>query len=88
MDGSKRILEATTEKITDFMLEQVICRHGCPKITQSDRDSIFISELFHQISLKLGTEHKVSTAYHPESQGLVEKKPFNTKYLYINVCIH
>lgn len=65
--------EATTEEIAKFIVEQIICRHGCPRILQSDRGSIFTSELFEEITKILGIKHNLSTSYHPESQGSVER---------------
>jgi len=70
---ARAIKESTTDQIALFVIEQIICRHGCPKSIQSDRGTIFTSDLFQKISQFLGINHHVSTAYHPQSQGLVEK---------------
>ena len=46
---------------------------GLPKQIQTDQGSNFTSKLFQQISSTLGIEHVLSTAYHPESQGALER---------------
>lgn len=70
---ARAIKESTTENIAKFTVEQIICRHGCPKIIHTDRGTTFTSSLFQEINKFMGITHRVSTSYHPESQGLVEK---------------
>jgi transposase InsO family protein len=67
------IKEATTETVALFFLEQIVCRHGCPDIVMSDRGTTFTSELFQELNKQLGIDHRTSTAYHPQTQGLVER---------------
>jgi len=70
---ARAIKQATTETIAKFVVEQLICRHGCPKILQSDNGSIFTSNLFKEITRLMGITHKLSTAYHPCSQDQVKR---------------
>ena len=65
--------EANAETIAKFLVEQIICRQGCPKVIQSDQGSIFTSGLFQEISKYLGIRHNISTSFHPQTQGLVER---------------
>lgn len=46
---------------------------GIPQEVQSDRGSNFTSNLFVQILKELGIKQSLSTAYHPESQGSLER---------------
>lgn len=46
---------------------------GIPKIIQSDQGSNFTSRVFKEILKGLKIEHKLSSAYHPQSQGCVER---------------
>ena len=46
---------------------------GFPREIQSDRGSNFMSGHFEQALEQLGILHTVSTPYHPESQGAVER---------------
>ena len=46
---------------------------GLPKSIQSDQGSNFMSGLFQQVMSELNTEQYKSSAYHPESQGALER---------------
>ncbi len=46
---------------------------GVPKIITSDRGPQFTSNLWFQLSEMLNISHKQTTAYHPESNGAVER---------------
>ena len=46
---------------------------GLPKSLQSDQGSNFLSKNFQQILQQLDIKHQVSSAYHPESQGALER---------------
>lgn len=46
---------------------------GIPKVVQSDQGSNFMSKVFQQVMQQLGTNHCPSSAYHPESQGALER---------------
>ncbi|XP_076859481.1 uncharacterized protein LOC143512733 [Brachyhypopomus gauderio] len=61
---SKVIVKALIKFCTTF---------GIPKCIQSDQGSNFMSKLFEQVVKELDIEHKVSSAYHPESQGALER---------------
>ena len=46
---------------------------GLPKSVQSDQGSNFMSGIFQQVMHELGIKQYRSTAYHPESQGALER---------------
>ncbi len=46
---------------------------GFPRVVQSDQGSNFISRLFSQVLKQLSIQHSTSSAYHPESQGALER---------------
>ncbi len=46
---------------------------GLPKEIQSDKGSQFVSNIFIQVMDQLGVDQFVSSAYHPESQGALER---------------
>jgi len=46
---------------------------GIPKIIISDRDPKFTSELWRNLHDMLGTKLAISTAYHPQTDGLAER---------------
>ena len=46
---------------------------GLPRVVQSDQGSNFMSGLMQQVMFQLGITQIKSTAYHPESQGALER---------------
>uniref|UniRef100_A0A3B3Q649 Gypsy retrotransposon integrase-like protein 1 n=1 Tax=Paramormyrops kingsleyae TaxID=1676925 RepID=A0A3B3Q649_9TELE len=46
---------------------------GLPKYIQSDQGSNFMSRIFSKVIKQLSIQHQVSSAYHPESQGALER---------------
>ena len=46
---------------------------GLPKSIQSDQGSNFMSGIFKEVICGLGIEQYASNAYHPESQGALER---------------
>ena len=47
-------------------------RYGCCKIIISDQGREFINKLQEELFSLTGTEHRVTSAYHPQSNGLTE----------------
>ena len=46
---------------------------GLPKVVQSDQGSNFMCGLFQQVMFQLGIRQTKSTAYHPQTQGALER---------------
>lgn len=46
---------------------------GLPRCIQSDQGSNFMSKIFAQVMSELKVKHHTSSAYHPESQGVLER---------------
>lgn len=53
--------------------DHVFWRFGLPKQIISDRGPQFSSQFFQQLCTKLGIKSKLSTAYHPQSDGQTEQ---------------
>ena len=60
---------------------------GLPKIVQTDRGSNFISRVFTCVLKELRTQHNVSSAYHPESQGALERYHQTLKSMLRAYCL-
>ncbi len=61
---TKGVLQALTKFFSTF---------GLPKVVQTDQGTNFMSRLFKQVLSQLNIKHEVSSAYHPESQGALER---------------
>ena len=46
---------------------------GLPKSIQSNQGSNFLSGVFQQVMYELGIQQYTSSAYHPQSQGALER---------------
>lgn len=60
---------------------------GLPKVIQSDQGTNFMSKLFSQVMQSLSIKHKVSSAYHPESQGSLERFHQTLKSMLRKYCL-
>ena len=65
--------DVTAETTARVLLSEVYCRYGIPTEILTDRGSAFVSQLFEEMQLLLGYRHRITTAYHPSSNGMVER---------------
>ena len=54
-------------------MEEIVSRHGVPSEILSDRGKAFLSELMTEVQGLLGAHRVNTTAYHPQTDGLVER---------------
>lgn len=78
MDSVTRFPEAIplkriTSKNVVSALTQFFTRMGLARVIRSDQGSNFTSGLFQEVLKELGIKHKISSAYHPQSQGALER---------------
>ncbi|XP_069185915.1 uncharacterized protein [Procambarus clarkii] len=66
-------LKTITAKVLVKHLFWFVSRYGLPKTIQTDQGSNFMSRLFRQQIADLGIQQITSSAYHPESQGALER---------------
>ena len=59
--------------IAEAFYELIITRHGCPLKLVSDQGSNFLSSLMKDVYKMMGTQKLNTTAYHPQTDGLVER---------------
>lgn len=60
--------------LAKFILNDVVLRFGCPGRITSDRGSNYTATVVKHLLSGLGVPQNWSTAYHPASQGLVERQ--------------
>ncbi|GJW48178.1 putative reverse transcriptase domain-containing protein [Tanacetum coccineum] len=63
----------TMEKLMQLYLKEVVCRHGVLVSIISDRDSHFTSRFWKSLQKALGMNLDMSTAYHPQMDGQIER---------------
>ena len=56
------------------LLLKMIFRHGSPEEIVSDQGTEFCNQLIDLLEKQTGFKHKVTSAYHPQSNGLDERK--------------
>ena len=66
-------LRSTHAKVILKNLFNFFTYFGLPAEVQSDRGTNFTSNLFAQTMAEWGTKHVLSSAYHPQSQGALER---------------
>jgi hypothetical protein len=64
---------ATAEDIADLLVDNVVRLHGLADDYRSDRDKIFTSKFWQRVWGRLGTTLSLSTAYHHQTAGQVER---------------
>lgn len=69
---AKALPDAKTETIAKFIHEEIAMVYGPPKELLSDNGKNLVSAVMHEYTRLLGTKHRVTTPYHPRTNGKVE----------------
>jgi hypothetical protein len=64
--------DKTAIGVANFLLS-LFCRHGWPEIVQSDQGREFVNKVSKCLFELTGVEHRISSAYHPQTNGLDER---------------
>ena len=65
--------EWSADQLGYVILDRLVRNHGIPKETISDRDKLFKSAYWQTLLAQAGVKQKMSTAYHPETNGQTER---------------
>lgn len=67
------LLSTTATAVADALIAGWIARFGVPANLTSDRGVQFSSEVWAILMSKLGIRHHLTTAYHPQANGMIER---------------
>ncbi|GFV13248.1 transposon Tf2-9 polyprotein [Trichonephila clavipes] len=70
---TKALPTAEVEEIAKFLLEEIVLRHGAPRVIITDRGAVFRSRLISSLVDLCNIDHRFTTAYHPQTNGLTER---------------
>lgn len=63
------VREATAQVAANKFISDIFARHSAPSYLISDRGTPFVSDLFEHVVSTLGTHHRLTTAYHPQTNA-------------------
>ena len=67
------VADQTAATIARLLVKEIVSRHGVPSEILSDRGRAFLSGLMQEVETLLGFRKVNTTAYHPQTDGLVER---------------
>ncbi|GBM89536.1 Transposon Tf2-6 polyprotein [Araneus ventricosus] len=70
---TKALPTAEAEEVAKFLLEEILLRHGAPRVVVTDRGIVFQSRLVSTLAELCNIDHRMTTAYHPQTNGLTER---------------
>src|ERR1043165_7614273 len=70
---TRALPDTTAKEISNFIYEDIICRHRCPEKILSDRGTHFNNQIVEELMKKFQIKHRFSTPYHSQTNGLVER---------------
>ena len=66
------VKDCTAVIAANFLLEKVVTRFGFPTILLSDQGTHFVNKMIAELTAKFQIQHKKTTPYHPQENGMVE----------------
>ncbi|GJP34010.1 hypothetical protein CLOM_g18492, partial [Closterium sp. NIES-68] len=65
--------DVSAEDTARLFVSHIFRLHGLPRVLVSDRDPRFTSRFWQEVTRKLGTKLKMSSAFHPQTDGQTER---------------
>ncbi|KAF7759859.1 hypothetical protein Agabi119p4_11554 [Agaricus bisporus var. burnettii] len=65
--------DMTAPEFAHLFFDHWFCDNGAPSEIITDRDRLFVSTFWAELMKLIGIEHKMSTAYHPQTDGASER---------------
>ena len=66
--------DQTALTITNAFIDQVVSKYGIPRIVITDNGRQFTSRIFNDLQRIYGFEHRTTTTYRPQTNGLTERQ--------------
>ncbi|KAG1001557.1 hypothetical protein G6F27_012762 [Rhizopus arrhizus] len=88
---ARAVPDATAEAVADFIYEEIVMRFGCPAEIVTDRGANFTSKLVKQYTDRVKVTHKLTSAFHPRTNGKCERLNGVLKVMlrkYVHGAIH
>lgn len=70
---AQAVPSADSNHVVDFFVRRIVLQHGAPLAIISDRGKCLTSGFTENFFRALQTNHLVTTAYHPQCNGLVDR---------------
>ena len=70
---TKALPTSKAEQAAEFFVLNLVLRHGAPQYITTEQGKCFIAELTQNILAAFKTSHLMTTAYHPQANGQVER---------------
>ena len=71
--------DCSAQTTAEALFNEFICKYGVPAVILSDQGTHFHNQLMAAMSKLIGYNHAYSTAYHPQSNGMIER--FNATFV-------
>lgn len=70
---TKAVPRATAAEVAKFFVLNIVLRHGAPAVLITDRGAAFTADLIQEVVTLTHSNHRKTTAYHPQTNGLTER---------------
>jgi hypothetical protein len=70
---TKAVRDCSAKTTVDFLTNDVILKYGTPTCILTDNGTHFTAETTNNLLKKLGVTHLYTTAYHPQTNGQIER---------------
>jgi transposase InsO family protein len=78
----------TAEHLADIFLERIVLQFGIPEGIVSDRGAVFTSAFWSQLCYCLRIKRRLSTAFHPQTDGQTERQNQSLEHYFRCYCNH
>ena len=73
------------EDVSKWIYDNIICRYGVPDVHITDNGSEFANRLSKDMYKKLGVNLRLTTPYHPQANGMIERTNRTTSQMILKM---